>query len=456
MINKELYKEILEHAPYRVALVNKEGFFKYINRVEKYPIEEVLKMGVFQFVPKALHAELKKNLNTVFEEGISSEYEMPGESAYDKGLAWYKIKISPILNNNNSAELAVVNFEDITIAKQKDEFVQAKQAQLYSIINNTDDIILSVDKELRVVEFNNAISNLYKKAFNKDLTAGVLVFDLFYFSPDKKKLAEIYARVLNGERILMEDKFPMKNGNFIHFETSYNPIITNGIITGVALFSRNITKRKIDEEKLHQTLQEKETLLAEIHHRVKNNLAIISSILQLQELNLNDSSLKTILTNAQGRIKSTALVHEMLYENDSLSNIRFDDYIKKLSNHLNAAYNSLDNKINYVLNLEPVKLNITQAIPCGLFLNELLTNAYKHAFTNSGGNIYVNLSRNDKKEITIEVGDNGKGLPSHFDLNNSNSTGMTLVQTFAKQLNGKLSIVSTNPTKFSLIFNAEN
>lgn len=216
-----------------------------------------------------------------------------------------------------------------------------------------------------------------------------------------------------------------------------------------------IDERKNAEQKIKISLDEKILLLKEIHHRVKNNLQIISSLLFLQSNKVDDPEAKEFFTESQNRIISMALVHENLYKSESLTQVAFSNYIQHIIQNLTESY-SIDSNITIKTNLDEVYLSIDSSIPLGLILNELITNSIKHGFKVSeiGSNdtnktLYVNLFNSEM--IVLEVGDNGVGLPENIDLHSNTSLGMKIISSLVNQLDAELKIDRTNGTKFSII-----
>lgn len=214
---------------------------------------------------------------------------------------------------------------------------------------------------------------------------------------------------------------------------------------------RDISVRKRQMEKLDQSLNEKQTLLAEIHHRVKNNLAIVSSLIELQKDEV-PSELKPSFRNVQSRIKSIALIHEKLYETTIFSEVELADYLDELSEMISHTYRSRQNRVDIHLDLEDVKVDMTTAVPVGLICNELINNSFKHAFNHTHkGNITVSLREIDN-HVEVEVTDDGDGLPDDFSMDNAQSLGVTLLQVLTQQINGHLSVESSPDTRFRLTF----
>jgi PAS domain S-box-containing protein len=210
---------------------------------------------------------------------------------------------------------------------------------------------------------------------------------------------------------------------------------------------------------LSKALRERETLLKEIHHRVKNNLQIISSLLYLQSQNAPDSSAMEIFNESQNRVRAMALIHEQLYLSKDFSKIEFSNYIKNLSNIILGSYKSSFNSIKIIYDLDDIEISLDLTIPLGLILNELLTNAYKYAFNFEHKSdeikeniIWVRLKKIKDKECILGVTDNGKGLPKDFTIDSVNSLGLRLVSNLANQIDGKFEFFSTDRTVFNIYF----
>jgi PAS domain S-box-containing protein len=201
----------------------------------------------------------------------------------------------------------------------------------------------------------------------------------------------------------------------------------------------DISDRKQIEEKLKSSLAEKEILLQEIHHRVKNNLNIIISLLNLQSSYVTDDAIIDMFTDSQSRIRTMALIHEQLYGSENLARLNFADYVGDLVHHLEmACQTATDNAVELYVNIAPVSLNLETATPCGLILNELITNAFKHAFIDGrSGKISITLTRHDH-ELHLVVQDNGMGFPPYLDWQNSPTLGLRLVRILARQLDATL------------------
>ncbi|CAD5939529.1 Phytochrome-like protein cph2 [Planktothrix tepida] len=220
---------------------------------------------------------------------------------------------------------------------------------------------------------------------------------------------------------------------------------------------RDVTERLKAEEKIKASLLEKEVLLREIHHRVKNNLYVISNLLDLQADTLEQEEQRNLFADSQNRIQTMALIHEQLYQSDDLSQVNFANYIQNLVEKLISSYQPKDCKINISLDVEPVTLNLETAIPCGLLINELVTNAFKYAFPDSTtGEIKITLKMDSEQQIYLKISDNGIGIPEDVDWQDSPSLGLRLVNILADQLEATLELDCTQGTSFTLIFQEQS
>lgn len=214
---------------------------------------------------------------------------------------------------------------------------------------------------------------------------------------------------------------------------------------GIFLYYSYKKSRKADKEK--------EALLKEIHHRVKNNLMVISSLLNLQSGSITDDATRSAVKESQSRVKSMALIHQLLYQSEMFTSIDFPKYLEQLMASLQGAYGKPGKNIKYIIKAENIKLDIDTAIPLGLITNELATNAYKYAFVDStDGTIEIDFCRTDDHKYLLRISDNGKGLPQGFDLETSSTLGLKLVKILTKQIRAKLQYSTNKGTEFNIVY----
>ncbi|MBI5679716.1 MAG: PAS domain-containing protein [Methanobacterium sp.] len=214
----------------------------------------------------------------------------------------------------------------------------------------------------------------------------------------------------------------------------------------------DISENKKMEREMENSLKEKELLLKEIHHRVKNNMQIISSLLNLQKNYVEGEESLNILQESQNRVKSMAMIHEKLYKSKKLTHINIKDYIQSLVSDLSYFYGAIENNINAITEIDDIKLNLETAIPFGLIINELVSNSLKYAFTNKKqGEIKVSFKTHGQKYELI-ISDDGIGIPKDIDFKNTDSLGLQLVNNLIDQLDGEIEIEKTHGTKFKIKF----
>jgi two-component sensor histidine kinase/AmiR/NasT family two-component response regulator len=217
------------------------------------------------------------------------------------------------------------------------------------------------------------------------------------------------------------------------------------------ILSEEISARKKSESLVRASLAEKEVMLKEIHHRVKNNLQVISSLLSLQSGYTEDAEATNLLRECQHRVRSMSMLHEKLYRSEDLSRIDMSEYAVTLISFLLRSY-SIDGRVKPTYKIKNIHMGIDSAIPCGLIINELVSNALTHAFgQESGGELTVFMHR-ENDNIKLEVSDNGCGLPEDFNISESRTLGMTLVETLAQQLSGKVNFFNDNGATFQITF----
>lgn len=261
---------------------------------------------------------------------------------------------------------------------------------------------------------------------------------------------------VQGTIISSESTLLSKRGQRIPVLLSISPLSCKGGMEGIVVAAKDITERKKTEEDIRNSLKEKEVLLREIYHRTKNNMQVISSLINLQASSVEDNSILQMFADARNRIQAMSLVHEKLYQSGDLSNVDSWDYIKDLVRAMARSYQPGLEMISISTDIESIPFSIDTAIPCGLIINELMSNSLKYAFTDGRkGEIRITLRRNGGEEIKLDFSDNGVGLPEGFDLRQNSSLGLKLVTNLTtKQLGGRIGIMDRRPgTEFHIEFN---
>lgn len=363
------------------------------------------------------------------------------------GVTYWDWTLIPLLNPQGAVDGLLLTLLDVTDRVTASHALRESETKARTLINAPSDSIMLIDSQGIILEINENGAQRMGKTVDQ-----LIGTDVFSYLPidlaasRRKKLDTVFAA---AEPAIFEDQ---REG--MYFTNAIYPIINmNGQVSSVAVYARDITARVLAEEKILASLHEKEFLLKEIHHRVKNNLQIISSLIHLQSKKITDEQTLTILKESQNRVKSMALIHEKLYQSSDFTQIDFADYIRSLAGHLFRTYQVNSNDISYEIFAEDVSLTIDLAIPCGVIINELVSNTLKHAFPGDmGGKITISLREASPNTLQLEITDTGVGFPKDIDFRKTDSLGLQLVNNLVEQLHGDIQLDSQAGSKFIITF----
>ncbi|NGP77966.1 PAS domain S-box protein [Balneolaceae bacterium YR4-1] len=362
---------------------------------------------------------------------------------------WVELDMSPFPSEDEGFEYWVGINRDVTERKKTEIELEESEHRHRAYTELSFDAIFEIKKDGTITDCNVRACEMF--GYPREEMIGMNTRKLM---PEEFKDTQpdiISENVTTGSEA-WERVYQKRDGT--RFTTEINTkMYTQGDEKRIIAYVRDISEQKRNEQMIKTSLKEKETLLAEIHHRVKNNLAIISGLLEMQTFNAGDDIVNE-LRESQARIQSIAMVHERLYQSDSFTNIPLGTYIDELFRFIANTFNTEGHEIKIEKEIESVALDVSQAIPCGLILNELITNAYKHAFDDTKEPIISISLFKENGTINLEVKDNGKGLPSDFEVDQPSSLGTTLIRTLVQQLNGDLKVHSNQGATFSISFNA--
>ncbi len=367
----------------------------------------------------------------------------------------YDVRISPLTDWRDRTISHVVVLRDITESKRAAELLHESEEKFRTIFEHANDEIVLLDSSGTIIDVNRKVEDIFE--YKREDLLGKKFFELNL--PGLENLAGMAD--LFTDAVSKNEPIPFflvelkdRNGNDIYAEVSTKLIERNGNVHGVLSIVRDITQRKEVEKKIKNALREKEVLLREIHHRVKNNLQIISSLLKLQSRYIRDEQYTEMLRDSQNRIRSMALIHEKLYHSENLLNIDFEPYIRSLTDELIRSYGAAKVAVN--IEVDTISVSVDTAIPCGLIINELVSNSLKHAFPDGKGEIAVTLHAIDGT-IELTVSDTGVGIPDTVDFRTTETLGLRLVTILAEdQLNGDIILKREAGTEFCITFPAQN
>ncbi|RZN37722.1 MAG: PAS domain S-box protein [Methanophagales archaeon ANME-1-THS] len=430
-----------------ISRINKE--FELISGYSKAEIEGKKKWTDFVAIEDRERITEYHQLRRVNQKSVPRSYEF-----------CYATKKGDLRNGLVTIDLipgtrkSIASIVDITDRKRAEEALRETRDYLENLFNYANAPIIVWDPYFTITRFNHAFEHLTGRRATEVVGKSL---DILFPEDKREEAMNLIRRALAGERwetveipILHTDgtvKIVLWNSATLYAGDGTTPIAT--IAQG-----QDITDRKYAEEQIKASLREKEILLREIHHRVKNNLQIISTLLYLQSSYIKDEKAFEMFKDSQNRIKSMALIHDKLYQFKDLGKIDIAGYIRDLATDLFHSYGVRPDGIKLRINVYEVLLGVNTAIPCGLIINELVSNALKHAFPDGKeGEIRIELIRSGGEEtFTLIVADNGIGFPADLDFRNTKTLGLQLVITLVDQLKGTIELDRRSGTEFKITF----
>ncbi|BDZ69213.1 PAS domain S-box protein [Methanobacterium ferruginis] len=337
---------------------------------------------------------------------------------------------------------------DITERKKaEDAILQAKEEWEHTF-DAVPDLIAILDTEYHVIRANKAMAD--RLGVSPEEAVGVTCYEVVHGLTAPPSFCPYYKLLKDGQEHAVEVHEDRIGGDFI---VSVSPLYdSEGKLMGSVHVARDITGRKKAEDEVKKSLEEKEALLSEIHHRVKNNMQIISSLLNLQTQFVTSDETVKVLHESQDRVKAMATIYEKLYLSEDLTKINFKNYIQSLVQGLFYSHTTKKGQIEPIIKIEDIMLNIETAVPCGLIISELVSNSLKHAFPDDEeGEIQVSLQRCDGK-YELLISDNGIGFPEDINFKNTNTLGLQLVNNLIDQIDGEITLNRSHGTEFKITF----
>ncbi|SMO72779.1 PAS domain-containing sensor histidine kinase [Fodinibius sediminis] len=419
----------------------------YVEEITNYTAKEISEMNALDFVDDGEKEKISDAILETLQSGfVEVQGKLKGKFGKETPLLF---KASCVEIDNRSCIVGIGIDISNLLKAQKD--AQEHLELLQTIIDNSESVMYLKDNQNRLAFVNDAFAELFD--INKNEVIGKK--DTGLIGPEQAKkvkenddLVRYNGHAKNFEEVLEIDG---ETRTFLSTKTVINGIQKyDGFIFGI---STDITEKKQTEHELEKTIKEKNTLLSEVHHRVKNNLAIISGLIELEVMDADNEQIIRKLKDSQSRINSIALTHELLYQEQHFSDINYGDNVKKL---VAQVTDTLGTEIEIRFDVDPLKLNINQALPCSLIINEIVTNAIKHAYRGiDEPELYVVVKDRDGT-INLRIEDNGIGLPEGCDINSPNALGMQLINTLIKQLEADIEVTVEDGSSFEIWFKKQD
>ena len=404
-------------------------------------------------VKKIFPPEELKRFQKAVEKAINDNttYSMDYKIIRPDGLERYIHDEGQIIRDDaGKAKSMFGTTQDITRRKMVEKSLKDNESKFRNLVETTPDMIWEIDKDGRFTYISPQSTDILgytpEELVNKNMFTLVdpeaigrikKTFNTHILNSNKINTLEVPAYRRDGKELTLEIRSVKASDNKDNFE-------------GFQGIAHDITENTKVTDQLKTSIKEKDTLLQEIHHRVKNNMQIISSLLNLQITYLDDEEAVNLLKESQNRVRSMAIIHEKLYQSNDFTKINLTEYINSLVNGLFYSY-SMKKTINSIINVENVELNIETAVPVGLILNELVSNSLKHGFKKGNGEVYIKLKTVDDKYEMV-VGDNGTGFPKDLDFRKTESLGLQLVNNLVNQIDGEIKMTTDHGTEFKITF----
>lgn len=453
-VSDEVLKNLINLSTDIITILAANGTILY----ESDSIEQILGFKKSELVGKNAFEYVHKDDRSKVIEEFSNGIAAPGKSVISlfrflkaDGTYSYLESTGTNIKSSINGNLVVIS-RDVSTRIESEK----KLHRLTAAVEQSSNTIVITDINGNIEYVNKKFSDL--TGYNKDEALGGTPNLLSSGETSPEIYRELWTTILTGKVWEGELKNKKKTGEQYWERIKITPVIDeNDAITNFIAIKDDITKEKQVNEKLAQSLLEKEIMLKEIHHRVKNNLQIVISLLNLQSSSVDDVKLKNQLLISQNRVRSMAIIHQLLYRSNDLSNIDMEEYLLSISSQLLTTYSDQRDNVNIKVNSNDITFTIETAVPFGLLVNELVTNSLKHGFPNGKkGTIIVNLNRLENDTFELNYFDDGIGIPLTVINGHVVSFGMHLIEMLVSQLEGSIELVPSNGTNYKINFRGSN
>jgi PAS domain S-box-containing protein len=446
------YFELYDFAPVGYLTLNEKGIITGLNlagaEILGKPRKNLINDAFIRFVPPSYKKTFHDHLQEVKTSHLKKQCQIELLSSSKNFLFVFLNTIAVLDQKEDFKEFRII-LTDISKGKKAEREIEEANNQLKATIDAIPDLMFEVDEEGRFYDYNAPYpGSLY---ISSEQFMGKTVPEVLPPEAALKSMEALREAAEKGNHRGMTYELTFSDETkYFELSIAKKPIFKSK--PHFIVLARDITERKNADQKIKKSLEEKEMLLKEIHHRVKNNLQVISSLLNLQARYIKNKTDKELFRESQTRAKSMALIHERLYQSKDLRRIDFGEYIETLTYDLYHSYSGNPDFIKLNMDLESIMVDINTAIPCGLIINELLSNALKHAFPNGRtGELNIKFYSLDG-HLILSVRDNGIGFPENIDFKNTESLGLSLVNTLVGQIEGEIDIRVDHGTEFRITF----
>jgi PAS domain S-box-containing protein len=453
--SEDLYHAIFEQAGDGVFILDTSGKIVSLNerfaRLHGYTIEEMLNRGLAELDVEGTAPVPERIRRIMHGETLHFEVEH-----YHREGHTFPLSVTANLISVGGKQLILAVHRDITERKRIQEVLRDREERLKLAIGSGRIGIWDRDIESGTMIWNDTMFEIYgvsKECFTPSFDA----WQSCLHPDDCDRVMEVNKAAIRGERDFDIEFRILRPDRAVRWIDADSKLIRNsdGKPIRIIGLNRDISKRKLAELKLQASLKEKETLLREIHHRVKNNLQVISSMLSMQARNVNNELVQNAFRESQNRVRAMADIHSMLYKSANFAEIDFGVYVQDMAKRLISSYGLKPGAVLTSISVENVSLSIETAIPCSLIINELLSNALKHAFPDGRkGEIQIKMHQVDSG-LRIIFEDDGIGFPENIDFRNTSTLGLDLVNTLVEQLDGTIELLRDGGTKYLITLNRE-
>lgn len=439
-----LLRHLIDKSGEAVQVTSEEGIMLYINQTGAERLGQSVEHLLGQYVGEVEKMFVDKKDWDEHVQDLKDNGPMIIEGRHQrKDGSIFPIEANAFYSQQDDKGYVIAFIRDITERKRMMQAMQDQHQFIRQIIDTVPNLIFVKNQKGQFIMVNEAVAKIFGKSvdeielkYNDEIHP--VKEEIEVFNESEKKVIEFM------KPFSLEEQFTLANGEIKTYFTTKVPLERADGTIDILGVSTDITEQKITENQIKQSLSEKTTLLGEIHHRVKNNLTVIFGLLEMQIIQSNDENVIQILRESQGRIRSMSMIHEMLYKTTNLESINVSQYIEDLSRNIYKTYHRFENVQLEITAQETILLPLNKMIPCGLLVNEILTNAYKYAFEGkTNGKICISTQLLES-HFLLKISDNGIGLDEKKMSGKSQSLGMKLIQSFNKQLKSEMTITNEN------------